>query len=159
MTKHEYSHRHSMRMPITYGADVIFNECFFNLKILACLKDGRVEGCRLNPYYRNTKITSNWTTINKNTAETYQKKTKKKPQRYGRRCVIMIKSNPITAGWATHKLENNYTTKFLPQEWKSLATHQASQPADLATGGGAPRESGFEGQRGLIRGIPQYWGK
>ena len=26
-------------------------------------------------------------------------------------------------------------------------------------GGGAPRESGFEGQQGLIAGIPQDWGK
>ena len=29
---------------------------------------------------------------------------------------IMIKSNPIPAGWATQKLENNYTTEVFPLE-------------------------------------------
>ena len=53
-------------------------------------------------------------------------KTKEKPQYYGRRSAITKKSKPIPAGWATHKLENNYT-----------------------------RESGFEAQWGLIAGIPQ----
>ena len=28
----------------------------------------------------------------------------------------MIKSNPITAGWVTHKLENTYTTEVHPLE-------------------------------------------
>ena len=32
------------------------------------------------------------------------------------RGAIAIKSNPIHAGWVTHKLENNYTTEVLPQE-------------------------------------------
>ena len=51
----------------------------------------------------------------------------------------------------THKLENNYTTEVLPQEWKFWAPCQASQPESLATGGRrAPRECGFEGQWGLI---------
>lgn len=34
-------------------------------------------------------------------------KTKEKLQRGGRRSPVMIKSNPILAGWATHKLETN----------------------------------------------------
>ena len=29
---------------------------------------------------------------------------------------ITIKSNPITAGWVTHKLENTYTTEVHPLE-------------------------------------------
>ena len=69
-----------------------------------------------------------------------------------------IKSNPVPAGWVTHKLEN-YTTEVLPQEWKFSAPRQAPQPGGLATGGGAPKASGFEGQQGLIAGIPQDWGK
>ena len=36
---------------------------------------------------------------------------------------------------------------------------QDSQPGDLATGGGDPRESDFEGQWELIAGIPQDWGE
>ena len=45
-------------------------------------------------------------------------KTKRKPQCNCRSCAIMIKSNPICTGWATCKLENNYTIEVLPQEWK-----------------------------------------
>ena len=41
---------------------------------------------------------------------------KNKPQRDGRKGAITIKSNPIPAGWVTHNLENNYTTKVLPEE-------------------------------------------
>ena len=48
--------------------------------------------------------------------DTLHPKTKKKPQRDGRRGAIMIKSNPIPAGWVTHKLENNYITEVLPWE-------------------------------------------
>ena len=56
-----------------------------------------------------------------------------------------------------HKLENNYTTEVLPQEWKFWAPCQASQPESLATGGRrAPRECGFEGQWGLIAALS--WG-
>ena len=43
-------------------------------------------------------------------------KTKKKPQQDGRRDAIVIKSNPIPIGWATHKLENNYMAEVLPHE-------------------------------------------
>ena len=35
----------------------------------------------------------------------------------------------------THKLENNYTTKVLPQEWKSWAPWEASQLRSLDIGG------------------------
>ena len=71
----------------------------------------------------------------------------------------MIKSNPIIAGWATHKLENHYTTEVLPLEWRLWATCQASQPGGSATGGGIPREPDFEGQQDVIAGLPQDWGK
>ena len=43
-------------------------------------------------------------------------KTKKKPQRDGKRGKITIKSNPIPARWVNHKLENNYIIKVYPQE-------------------------------------------
>ena len=44
------------------------------------------------------------------------KNKKKKPQQHFRRGTIMIKSNPILARWATHKLENNYSIEDLLQE-------------------------------------------
>ena len=77
-------------------------------------------------------------------------KTKKKPQRDGRKNAIMIKSNPIPTGWETHKLKNNYTVEALPLEWKFWAACQTPQPGGLASGGGDSRVSGFEGQQCLI---------
>ena len=71
----------------------------------------------------------------------------------------MTKSNPTPARWVTHKLETNYTTEVPPQDWRSWAPCQASQLGCLAMGRGAPRESGFESQWGLITGIPEDWGK
>ena len=53
---------------------------------------------------------------NSPTKVTPHPKTKEKPQRDGRRGAITIKSNPITAGWVTHKLENTYTTEVHPLE-------------------------------------------
>ena len=38
------------------------------------------------------------------------------------------------------------------------AKYTAFQPQNLATGGGAPRESDFEAQQGLTTGILQDWG-
>ena len=40
-------------------------------------------------------------------------KAREKPQD-GRRDATTIKSNPIPTRWATHELENNYTTEVLP---------------------------------------------
>ena len=48
--------------------------------------------------------------------DTLHPKTKNKPQRDSRRGASAIKSKPIHARWATHKLENNYTTEVIPQE-------------------------------------------
>ena len=48
-------------------------------------------------------------------------KTKKKPQWDGRRDAIMLKSSPILAGWAAHKLENNNTKEVLPLLWRFWA--------------------------------------
>ena len=115
------------------------------------VQDGRVEGRALIPSCESTGITTNcWTIIDRNTLELTKKdiphpKTKEKPQWDGRRGTITIKSNLITAGWVTHKLENTYTTKVHPLEWRFRAQHQASQSRGLATGGGIPRESDFEG--------------
>ena len=115
------------------------------------LQDGRVEGHALTPSCENTGITTNcWTIIDRKTLELTKKGTphprkKEKPQWDGRRGATTIKSNPINAGWVTHKLENNYTTAVHPLEWRFWAPRQASQPGGLATGGGIPRESDFEG--------------
>ena len=115
------------------------------------VQDGGVEGHALTPSCESTGITTNcWTIINRRTLELTKKhtslpKTKEKPQWDGRRGAITTKSNPITAGWATHKLENTYTTEFHPLEWRFWAPRQASQPGGPAMGGGIPRESDFEG--------------
>ena len=57
-------------------------------------------------------------------------------------CKIFFKycsARPLPTGWATCKLENNYTIEVLPQEQKSWAPRQSSQPEGLASGGGAPK--------------------
>ena len=59
----------------------------------------------------------------------------------------------------TDKLENNYITEVLPQWLKVLRPMSSSPGWDLAMWGGDPRESDFEGQWGLIKGISQNWGK
>ena len=113
-------------------------------------QDGRVEGRTLTPSCENTRITTScWTVIDRKTLELTKKdtphpKTKEKPQWEGRRGAITVKSNPITAGWVTHRLENTYTTEVHPLEWRFWTPRQASQPAGLAMGGGIPGESDFE---------------
>ena len=98
------------------------------------LQDSGAEGCALTPSCESTGNTTNcWTIINRKTLELTKKdtphpKTKEKPQWDGRRSPITIKSNPITAGWVTHKLENNYTTGVHPLEWRFWGPRQASQP-------------------------------
>ena len=127
--------------------------------------NGVREGCEHTCSHENTKITTNcWTTIDIKPLEPTKKdilhqKTKKKPQQDSKRGIIVIKSNLTPPGWAIHKLENNYIAEVLPKEWKFCASHQALQPGGLALGGGAPRASSCEGQRGLIAGIPHDWGK
>ena len=88
-------------------------------------QDGRVEACALTPSCKNTRITTSCgTIIDRRTLELTKKdtphpKTKKKLQWDGRRGAITAKSNPITAGWVTHRLENTYTTEVHPLEWSS----------------------------------------
>ena len=104
------------------------------------VQDGRVEGCALTPSCESTGITTNcWTIIDRKTLELTKKdtphpKTKEEPQWGGRRGAITIKSNPVTAGWVTHKLENNYTTEVHPLEWRLWAPRQASQPGGSDNG-------------------------
>ena len=45
-------------------------------------------------------------------------RTKKKPQWNSWRGTITIKSNPILAGWVTHKLENNNTKEVVTLLWR-----------------------------------------
>ena len=85
-------------------------------------------------------------------------KTKKNPQQDSLRGAIVIKSNPIPAKWATHKLENYHRSS--PTGVKVLSFTSGS-PA-WGSGNGRrkrTRGSAFEGQRDLITGIPQDWGK
>ena len=113
-------------------------------------QDGGVEGRALTPSCENTRITTScWTVINRKMLELTKKdtphpKTKEKPQWDGRRGAITAKSNPITARWVTHRLENTYTTGVHPLEWRFWVPRQASQPGGPAMGGGIPRESDFE---------------
>ena len=81
-------------------------------------------------------------------------KTEKKPQQNSMRGTVTIKANPIPAGWAAHKLENNYTTEFSDRS-ENPESRIGFQSGESATGGGASGESGFEAQWGLIAGIPQ----
>ena len=78
------------------------------------VQDGGVEGLALSSC-KSTEIT----TIHRRTLEPTKKKdtpcpkTKRKPEQDGRKGVIVIKSNPISAGWVTHRLENNNTKEVL----------------------------------------------
>ena len=93
-------------------------------------QDGREEGRALTTSCENSRITTScWTIIDKKTLEftitsTPHPKTKEKPQWDGRRGTITVKSNPITAGWVTHRLENTYPTEVKRLEWKFWAPHQ-----------------------------------
>ena len=95
-------------------------------------QDGGVEGHALTPSCENSRITTScWTLIDRKTLERTKKdtphpKTKEKPQWDGRRGAITAKSNPITAGWVTHRLENTYTTEVHPLEWRFWAPSQVS---------------------------------
>ena len=79
-------------------------------------------------------------------------KTKKKPQRDGRRSTIMIKSNPMPAGGQWY--HRSSCTVVKAQNPKS---GYAAWGPDKGTG--SPRESDLEGQRDLTTRLPQDWGK
>ena len=103
------------------------------------VQDGGVEGCALTPSCQSTRITTNcWTVINGKTLELTRKdtphpKTREKPQWDGRRGTITIKSNPITAGWVTHRLEKTYTTKST--QWSEGSEPHVRLPS-LGSGNG-----------------------
>ena len=86
-------------------------------------------------------------------------KTKKKPQRNGRRSIIMIKSNPMPAGWVTHRLENHNIKEVSTLLWRFWTPCQASQPGDPTKGLETPKVSDLESQRHLIIGLPEDGGK
>ena len=146
--------------PVGACSEQLLESSFKNSNQIPCLKPHVVT-----PSCESTGITTDCgTIIDRKTLEFTKKgsphpETKEKPQWDGRRGAITIKSNPITTGWVTHKLENTYTTEVHPLEWRFWAPRQASQPGSLATGGGIPRESDFEGYRDLIGGLRQDWGK
>ena len=100
-------------------------------------------------------------TINRTTWETTKDtpgpKTKKKQQWDGRRSTTTVKSNPIPAGWVTHKLENNNTKKF----WRCCegSESQSSRPGNSKQGLWILRESDLEQQWDLIIGLSEEWEK
>ena len=104
-----------------------FNQYFYKECILRLVQDGRVEEHALTLSCKSTRIPTNcWTITDRKTMEFTKKdtphpKTKEKPQWDGRRGAITIKSNPITAGWVTHKLEDTYTTEVPPTGVKVLS--------------------------------------
>ena len=104
-------------------------------------KDGRVKGpCAhiLWAHQNHSKqLSKKWP---ESTQKRYSisKHIKKKP-RDGRRGALIIQSNLIPPRWATHRLDNNYITKVLPQEWQLWALHQGPQPKGPALGGGGPQ--------------------
>ena len=85
-------------------------------------------------------------------------KTEKKLQRDGRRGTIIIKSNSIPTGWATHRLEKNNTKEALALLWSFWTPFQASSLGILQRHW-IPRESDPEGQWDLIIGLPQDFGE
>ena len=86
--------------------------------------------------------------------ETPRPKTKKL-QQVGRECAIVIKSNPMTTGWVTHRLENNNIKEILALLWRFWILHQAYQPDDLTKGLGISRESGLEASYKTSRGLEE----
>ena len=93
--------------------------------LLESVKNGRVEGHMLISTRENTKITTScWTNVDKrmlelnNNKRYLHPKTKKKLQWEGRKGAITIKSNPIHAGWATHKTDNNNAKRVFLLLWR-----------------------------------------
>ena len=87
-------------------------------------QDGRVEGCVLISCCKSTEVTTScWTAINRKMLgltkkDTPHSKTKQKLQWGGRRGAITLKSNPVSAKWVIHKLENNYTKDVILLSWR-----------------------------------------
>ena len=133
---------------MSYNGNVNFVPIFFHILQIflhwAC-STFKIKCC--TPSCKSTGITTNcWTIIDRKILELIKKdtphpKTEEKPQWEGRIGAITIKSNPRTARWVTHKLENNNTKEVHPLEWRFWAPCQASQSGGPATGGGIPRES------------------
>ena len=74
----------------------------------------------------------------KSTKKVYLIFKDKKPQQDARKGVNTIKWDLISAGWVTHKLENN-NTKVLQWLWRFWASCQASQPWGSRKGTGNPQ--------------------
>lgn len=81
-------------------------------------------------------------------------KKKKKLQGEGRRGDFVIYANPKTAGWVSHKLENNYIPKPLQQKREFQTPCKVIQSGNLAWGRGDPRAFSIEVQQGLSAGVP-----
>lgn len=85
-------------------------------------------------------------------------KTKKKLREMVGGGIIMIKSDPITTRWVTHRLGNNNTKEVLTLLWRFWSPHQTSQPGDLSKGlRRNPQESGLKGRQILIIGLREDW--
>ena len=85
------------------------------------VQDGEVSGRALIYYNESTKIIPSCrTTIYRRMLEPTKKdKDKEEATAREQEGNIMIKSNPTTAGWVTHKWEGNNMKKVLPRLWFS----------------------------------------
>ena len=90
--------------------------------MLLLVQDGVVEGCVLISSYKSTRITASCSTANdRRTLEPTKKDTphpnrKKRSQWVGKMVggTVTIKSNPVSARWVTHRLENSNTKEVPP---------------------------------------------
>ena len=115
--------------------------------------------------WRPTRPPCPWDSPGENTGvgmkktATYQKPsfitkdTNKEPHKVGRRIYIVKSTNP---GWATP--QKLYCRGF-SKKWKVWAPHQAPQPRNHTPGKWTLTAFGFEGQKGLLSGDPEGWGK
>ena len=101
--------------------EVIISKCIHvsRRQVIVLVQDGRVERFAPISSCESTKIvTSYLTSIKRRMLEPTKKdtpypKTKKKLYWGGRRGAVRIKSNPIPAGWVSHKLENSNIKEVL----------------------------------------------
>lgn len=84
-------------------------------------QDGKVEGLE---FILSCKITINWTTEQLLTENLLKDNTSKDKPQDGRKDTFTIQSNPIDTEWVSHKLESNFITEVLLQEWELWALCQ-----------------------------------
>ena len=79
----------------------------------SCIFPTLEAGSEVEKRWQSRRTTIDKRKLEPTKKDTLHPKTERKPQWDGTRGTIVIKSNAIPAGWATHKLENNYITEVL----------------------------------------------